>query len=188
MHSSFHTTSFSKRASGDLRSGQAGFTLIEMMIVIAIMLILGAVVIFQYRLFDSQLLLRNLAYEIALTVRESQTLGIGVRGTSGVFTAAHGVRFEPGTTYRIFRDDNRNNRYDADETLSTFTIERNNRIADLCVDGVCGRSSLDIMFQRPDPDARFYPPGSDAQITVAPQSGSNSRTINVTATGQISVQ
>jgi hypothetical protein len=159
------------------------------MIVLAIIGILSTVVLFQYRLFDSQLLLRNLAYEIALTIREAQTLGIGVRGASGTFTAAHGVHLEPGTAYRVFRDDNGNGRYDSgDGTLSTYTIERRNRISDLCVDSVCGRSSLDVMFLRPDPDARFYPSGSDARITVASESGSITRIVTVTATGQVSVQ
>lgn len=165
------------------------------MVVVAIIALISAVIIFQYRLFDSQLLLRNLAYEIALTIREAQTLGIGVRGTGGTFTAAHGIHLAPGNAYFIFRDDNGNGRYDAsDATLSTYSIERNNSITNLCVGdaplsgGECGRSSLDILFLRPDPDARFYPTGSDAQITVAPASGSNTRTVTISATGQVSVQ
>jgi len=178
------------------KSSTGGFTLVEVLIVLGILGILTGIMLFQYRLFDSQLLVRNLAYEIGITIREAQTLGIGVRGSSGDFSAAHGVHFAPGTEYFLFRDSNDNGRYNAGDTiLNRYTIERRNTISNLCVGsaplagGECSQSSLDILFERPDPDAFFYPSpsASDAMITVSSPSGTT-RTVEVTATGQVSIQ
>lgn len=163
---------------------------------LAILGIVTGLMLFQYRQFDSQLLVRNLAYEIALTIREAQTLGIGVRGSAGVFSQAHGVHFAPGTTYFLFRDTNDSGQYDSGDTiLNTYTVERKSTISNLCVGSAplsgseCGRSTLDIMFERPDPDAFFYPSptASAAQITVRSSTGIT-RMIDVTATGQVSIQ
>lgn len=150
---------------------------------------ISAVVIFQFRSFDSQLLLRNLAYEIALTIREAQALGIGVRGVGGDFSTAYGAHFEPGTGYLLFRDDNENQEYNEedDTMLSSYTIGRRNEIVDLCVGSTCDRASLDVMFLRPDPDAIFNPSGTEAQVIVGSPSG-NTRIVRITSTGQIAVE
>lgn len=173
-----------------------GFTLVELVVVTGIIGLLALIVIVQYRRFDSQLLIRNVAYEIALAVREAQSLGIGVRGANGTFNEPYGIHFTEGDTYILFRDSgNTDNRYDAaDQKLTTYKLGRGNEVTDLCVGTAplsgseCGKSSLDIMFRRPDPDAIFYPAGSAAQVTVTTPSGALSRMIAVTATGQVSVE
>lgn len=173
-----------------------GFTLVEVLVVLAILGILTGIMLLQYRLFDSTLLVRNLAYEIGISIREAQTLGIGVRGASGNFSQAHGVHLALGNSYFLFRDSNDNGQYNVGDTILTrYTIERRNAITDLCVGsaplagGECGQASLDVLFERPDPDAFFYPSpsASDALITVSSPSGTT-RTVGVTATGQVSIQ
>lgn len=57
-----------------------GFTLVEMAIVTAIFGLLTAIVVFKYGDFTSNLLVTNMAYEIALTTRQAQIFGLGVRG------------------------------------------------------------------------------------------------------------
>lgn len=57
-----------------------GFTLVEMTIVTAIFALLTVVVVYKYGDFTSNLLVTNMAYEIALTVRQAQAFGVGVRG------------------------------------------------------------------------------------------------------------
>ncbi len=78
-------------------STRRGFTLAEMTIVAAIFGILTAVVVFKYGDFTSNLLVSNMAYEIALTVRQAQVFGVGVRGAvdgEGVsFDYPYGVYF-----------------------------------------------------------------------------------------------
>lgn len=58
---------------------QRGFTLVEMTIVAAIFGLMTAVVVYKYGDFTSNLLVSNMAYEIALTARQAQVFGVGVR-------------------------------------------------------------------------------------------------------------
>jgi prepilin-type N-terminal cleavage/methylation domain-containing protein len=60
-----------------------GFTLIEMLVTMGIFSVLSAVVVFQYGQFNSQTILTNMAYEIALAAREAQVYALGVRNISG---------------------------------------------------------------------------------------------------------
>jgi len=57
-----------------------GFTLVEMAVVAGIFGIITAIVVFRYGDFTSNLLVSNMAYEIALTARQAQVFGVGVRG------------------------------------------------------------------------------------------------------------
>jgi prepilin-type N-terminal cleavage/methylation domain-containing protein len=52
-----------------------GFTLIELLLVIAIFGIMSSVAIFNFRGFSGNSLVDNLAYDIALSIREAQTAG-----------------------------------------------------------------------------------------------------------------
>lgn len=74
---------------------QRGFTLVEMMVVAGIFAVLTTIVVFRYGDFTSNLLVTNMAYEIALEVRQAQVFGLGARGTeesgSSVFTRPYGV-------------------------------------------------------------------------------------------------
>lgn len=182
-----------------------GFTLIEMVVTIAIVGIISAVVMFQYSKYDSQLLLKNLAYEIALQVREAQVFGISVRGDATGFSAGYGVHFSMSTPtqYFLFRDINNDLEYDNGELIvSRHTIGRGNRIMTLCAgngpfptpsSAGCDSGSgetLDIVFRRPHPDA-IVNGGGPEEATIyltSAQASANIRSVSITATGQISVQ
>lgn len=74
---------------------EKGLTLIEMIVVVAIFAILTMIIVFNYGEFNSRTVVTNTAYEIALTAREAQTFGLGVRGieSSGdiAFDRAYGI-------------------------------------------------------------------------------------------------
>lgn len=72
---------------------QNGFTLIEMILVLGIFGIITAVLVFNYGQFNSQILLTNTAYEVALQIREAQTFSLGVQGIDGEFDTKYGVYF-----------------------------------------------------------------------------------------------
>ncbi len=187
------------RRRGSLRSmrGCCGFSLIELLVVIAIISILASVVLVRYRSFDSQLLLRNLGYEIALSIRDAQVRGISVSGVGGSFTAAYGMHFDMANprTYVLFVDTNKDG-YTLGEEVSTYTIGQNKQISGLCtVSGsfLCvATGTLDIVFQRPNPDAVFYIGGLVAARsygTIRLQSSEgNTREVNIWSTGQIEVR
>lgn len=173
-------------------ASQDGFSLTELVVVIGIVGVLSTVIISRYNNFDSAILLRNLAYDVALAVREAQALGVSVRGESGTFTTAYGMHFEIGATYTLFRDTDDDGAFDSGEEVMSQTIREGGRISDLCGNSACGKSKMDITFKRPNPDAQIVtvPATSgltSATIEVASREGAT-RTVRVWPTGQISVE
>ena len=61
------------------RQKNKGFTLVEMIMVIGIFIFLTAITVFNYGDFNSDVTLTNLAYEVALEIRQAQTYALGVR-------------------------------------------------------------------------------------------------------------
>ena len=57
----------------------AGFTLIELMVVLAIITVIASVVFTSQGSFNKTLVLENTAYDIALTLRSAQSRGLGSR-------------------------------------------------------------------------------------------------------------
>jgi len=92
------------------RSGPAsprgGFTLIEMLVVIAIIAIITVVVITSQSSFNRTLLLANAAYDVALTIRSAETYGIASRAAGAVVTTGHGIHFSgtPSQSFILFAD------------------------------------------------------------------------------------
>lgn len=158
---------------------------------IAIIVAISAVVLARYKTFNSTILLRALAYEIALSVRESQVRGISVQGSGGIFGDAYGMHFTAGTSYMLFADIDDNDQYDTGEEIFAYTISQNNRVADMCANEICGLTSLDILFRRPEPDALFsVDPSvssiSSVRVVIGAPDGST-RTVRVWPTGQIEI-
>ena len=179
----------------------------ELIVVISIISLMSGVIIFQYSKFDSQLLLRNMAYELALEIREAQVRSISVRGQGGGFDALYGVRVDTTnpSQYILFRDDDNfaggGNGYGSGEVLNTYRMMRGMSLSNICVTAssveTCSKNALDIEFKRPDPDALFFVNNSTSKDATAssirielqsPKDASLKRNVIVSTTGQISVQ
>ncbi len=74
-----------------------GFTLTELIAVLAIISVISAVVITSQSNFNKDLLLTNAAYDIALTLRSVQTYGLGSRAVGGAQNVGHGLSFVKAT-------------------------------------------------------------------------------------------
>ncbi len=89
---------------------QHGFTLIEMLVVLAIMGIVLAITINGQRAFDSSIVLSNTAYDVALSIRQAQTYGVSGRVALGTPSATYGygvdVQSFPTNKYVLFADTN----------------------------------------------------------------------------------
>lgn len=183
------------------------FTLIELMVVVSIVAFFSIVTLVSHQKFGDSIAINNLAYDVALTIREAQIYGTSVRTQDvepGSFDHAYGVRFrmsEP-TQYLSFVDLNDSNSYNSGELLDTYDIGRGNHIFDLCVEVSGGGSekcaslgtlsAVHVTFKRPDPDATFitnpgYPLASAVRIHIKSPTGLE-KVIRATKTGQISVE
>jgi prepilin-type N-terminal cleavage/methylation domain-containing protein len=191
-----------------------GFTLIELIVVIAIFSVITAISLFNQGKLNSTILVTNLAYEIALSVREAQTYGVGVRadGTGGNFEGGYGISFDMSRPNDIilFTDTvTANHLVDAGEEVSHMMVQnqRGNQIVALCRGNannpkcVSGSDNsvktLNIIFRRPNPEAIFLSVDNNDQtsddaagpayIVVNTPAGDNCRVIIVEKTGQIRV-
>jgi len=195
-----------------------GFTLIELIVAIAIMVLILAVILVNYKKFDSGIIMTNLAYDIALSIRTAQTYGVSVKSSktsTGNFETPYGIHFDLATptTYWLFVDnnDNHDNTYgngifdtsiNAESSLATtYNLRGAYYIKSLCYvfgSGNCTAcNKLDITFRRPNPDAIMSAndgtvSGSNisaVKIVIGSKQDVNAqKTITVQQTGQISVQ
>ena len=73
----------------------SGFTLIELLVVLAIITVIMGIVFSSQSSFNKTLILTNTAYDIALTLRDAESYGLGSRAaTGGVSNAGYGVDFQ----------------------------------------------------------------------------------------------
>jgi prepilin-type N-terminal cleavage/methylation domain-containing protein len=159
-----------------------GFTLVELLVTISIFVILTGIVLFNQTKFNSTILLTNLAYDTALTVRQAQTYGINIKefnvGVVGGKFSPYGVHFEKeDKSFILFTDIEpvpdgifngiKTTCYNSEGCVTRYNIKRGNYIQDIC-DGILGvgqsscsdggfdsKQKLDIVFVRPSPDAQI---------------------------------
>lgn len=186
---------------------QRGFTLIELLVVVGILVVISGIILTNYSKFGGQILLRNLAYDIALSIRQAQVYGISARSFLGAqFAAGHGVYFDlvdpsvGDTSFFLYTDVDNNSFFTSagTEWVETFSIGRGYTIDRVCVPSgaseTCGVTQLDILFRRPEPDAiiRASTGGGFATydrariVLESPQE--NKLSVLIETTGQISVQ
>ena len=192
-----------------------GFTLIELMVTVTIMMIMTAVVLFNYNQFNDSSLLNAFAYDLSLTIRQAQVYGEAVRESGGSqgagisvdsvsnFNSTYSVHFDStavGSTppLVLFTCSSSNCSF-ADSsvvTLQSYTFQRGVKIKELDVTDADNQSisvpTLDITFTRPNPEATIISSGtaySSARIVLSSTSNSPiTKSVVVYSTGQISVQ
>ncbi|OGD67179.1 hypothetical protein A2442_02185 [Candidatus Campbellbacteria bacterium RIFOXYC2_FULL_35_25] len=187
---------------------KSGFTMVELMVTISIMVIISTVLLFNHSRFGNNITLEDLSYQVALTIRQAQSYGMNVKGSgagAGDFDYAYGVHFDNTTpansqSFILFVDSTADGVYNGpSEYLDTYNITQGNFIEWLCVDAQCSNpetasdGQVDITFRRPNPDALIRKSGvaglrGMAEIYVSSSDSSlKKRVINVTNTGQISI-
>ncbi len=80
---------------------KSGFTLIELVVTVAIFALLTSVILARYPRFSSSAALGILAQDVALTIRQAQVFGLGVRGVetgSSQEFLSHGAHFDSQNT------------------------------------------------------------------------------------------
>jgi len=192
-----------------------GFTLIELLVSVAIFTFMTALLVVKYGNFNQSVLLTNLAYDVALTLRTAQTYGLSVKGVEGddllPFQYVYGVHFDAQGNDKkkfIMFASSDNDHYDptTDKIISTYSIKRGANISNICWGSSAGdcqfpqggqEKVLDIAFRRPDPEAIIcandvctnwaQEPYTYAKIILQGSDGST-RSVAVRSNGQITVQ
>ena len=154
----------------------AGFTLIELLVVCAIIIVITSLVLVNNSKFGGDVTLENFAYDVALSVRQTQIYGIAVSrfgtGCTGIggsnpncFSAGYGMHFSLSspTTYLLFADEDGTGIYNPNiapsEIVDSNQIQQGFSISSLCAipasnSATCTPASeIDILFVRPEPNA-----------------------------------
>lgn len=194
-----------------------GFTLIELVVTMAILSLITGVTLANHNRFGGQIMLRNLAHEMALVIREAQVYGVSVRKVNigvGEFSAGYGVHINAANprNYYLFADSYEDSIYPVRgsdglrntslEDVNAYTIGRGYVITQICAGSTgtvcanvcdsCSGGALDIVFERPEPDAHIRFSGVEdtlydqAEITLTSPRGDTIRVV-VEVSGQISV-
>jgi prepilin-type N-terminal cleavage/methylation domain-containing protein len=192
-----------------------GFTIFEMMISVAIMVIITTVIASNQSSYTSGASLKNVANDLSLSMRQAQVYGISVKEvTPGLeeFTVGYGMAFDLAAapvgddkSFIFFADRDVDGVYDNTwecslsdtECLDKTVLTAGNHISDLCIIDASGENcdgitSLDISFARPAIEAKIsYNGGSTgvrgARIVLSSLDGKTNSVV-VYTTGQISVR
>lgn len=189
---------------------QGGFTVVEILVSVGIFAIITSIVLVNNAKFNNALLLGNLAYDVALSIREAQTYGLNVRGASSggttLFTAGYGITFRTTTSnaYELFADLNNNHiNNGGNELVRTYSVSSGYAIKDICGTPLGGGTKqcksngllsdgISLSFMRPNPDAFIRSLSGSVSYThaeiilVSPQG--KTRMVSIESTGQISIQ
>lgn len=189
-----------------------GFTVIEILVTMAIFTVISSVVLFNYSSFNDTVALSSAEQEIAIAIRQAQAYGLNVKEagvSTGQFNYAYGVYFDPqnnSSNYYIFVDSNNNKRYDvgsgcgsgSTECLEKLTLRNNVRISRVCDTTTCWNNKmLNVTFKRPNPDTVIYLFNIDGGVYSGPITtgkvelvSPKGRVVSITTenTGQITVQ
>ncbi len=184
------------------KSAQKGFTLVELLVSVAIFTVITSVAAYNHSLFNGSVLLTNLAYEIALSIRQAQFYGITVRQSASDttrFDSGYGIHFNTSTSptsYILFEDKpSQDHIYNVGEALNTYSIQQGNTISKIVVNNgssTTTKTLVDISFVRPNPDTYITADGAAgvyynrAELCVSSPKA-NKRKIIIESTGQISV-
>ncbi len=184
------------------------FTLIELLVVMAIFVLITTIVLANHNEFGRRTLLKNLAYNFALAVREAQVSGLTGRNveiTGGEYYASYGIYLNMANPkeYVMFKDSQTAGQtyiYDGNivEYVKAYKITSPHyKISRLCVVPVVNTntcndvSNLHITFKRPEPDAYIYTsnggPYPAAYVEFSSTDGDKLYVL-IESAGQISVQ
>ena len=165
-----------------------GFTLLELLVVVAVIIILTAIVLPNYRSGDKGLALQRSASKLAQDLRRTQEMSMSARKASGSVPDGFGIYFNIASpnSYILFADFNDNHHRDGgDQDLETINLESKIRISNLSP-----AASFSIVFAPPDPTVWIndLSSGVVAQITLSIENNpSNYQIISVNNAGLVSI-
>lgn len=194
-----------------------GFTIVELVVTIALFVFMTSFLLIKYSSFHSGVLTTNLAYDVAITIRQAQSYGLYVKqsqATLDSFSSAYGVYFSTASngndSFLLFEDSpspsNPDGLYNVanDSVISTYRMKNGAKVVSIKatsnpnnLNSLTTLNNLHITYKRPQPRALIYSAGMGgggapgiykyAEITISGSDG-DTRKIIVRQDGQITVQ
>lgn len=154
-----------------------GFSLIEILVAISLFSVILVIVIPRTRVPQNRITADDVAYNIALSIRQAQNYSTSVLGTKttgnlDTFNTGYGVHFDrTKPDYIIFSDQNVDHSYSPTQDLVADFLSLKGATIDLCrkvgAGGAeCNRPVLTISFVRPNPEA-FFKDNTGASVSAA---------------------
>ncbi len=199
----------SRRSKNTMPALVSGFSLVELVVVLSVMVIITGLVLARYRGYGKNATFANSSEGVVLAIREAQVYGVGVKGQSLIVTCAggvtkydcgYGVYFSTASPQglTLFVDKNSSGKFDSasSETLSSFNFDPATSITDLQCDmgtgfAACPGGALNLTFKRPNPSATIMDGTSGIQFnaaTITISNGADTSIITITKAGQLSLQ
>jgi prepilin-type N-terminal cleavage/methylation domain-containing protein len=144
---------------GNIKKSKAGFTLAELLVVTAVILILTALILPNYRAGGSQFALERSAHKLAQDLRTAEEMAMSAKKFQDqIPSGGYGIYFNKGEPlyYVLFADLNGNYQYDEGELVKNFLLEKEVQIKTLSTNIRFDISSLSIVFCPPDPTVEIY--------------------------------
>ncbi len=182
-----------------------GFTLIEMMVVIAIVGVLTLSFFANFRGGGEEFALKRSIHQVALNIRGAQEMSTASQEFKGAFQGEYGIYFtEDEESYVLFVDCDNNGRFSGislacsdctggscitgqySETVEIISLETGVYFSDITPNT---GGNLSILFTPPDPTVSFYPEDNLAVITIEREIAGqlNNRTVQVNKVGLIEI-
>ncbi|KKQ96572.1 MAG: Pilin assembly protein [Parcubacteria group bacterium GW2011_GWC2_39_11] len=172
------------------RKKENGFSLIELLTVMAIMGILAVIVLPNYFVMQKRLALSRSVQKLAHDIRRAQEMAMSANEEPGCsagypdYKFSYGVYFSLSApdSYKIFADCDSNKDYNspADKIVNTITFEKTVTLSNLSP-VVAG--SLGIVFTPPAPAVTISPNSSTAEITIT--NGNENKSVKINMAGLI---
>lgn len=140
-----------------------GFTLIELVVVIALIALITALVLPNYRSGDQRLALQRSAYKLAQDLRRAQEMATSAKEFGGQVPAGYGIHLKntQPNQYILFADLDGSEDYDSGEEVEILGFERN-----IYIDSLSPDSPLNVVFSPPDPTVAFSLDANTASVII----------------------
>ncbi len=138
------------------KSRNKGFTIVEILVVIAIIGLLSATVWINYNIVDKEVVFERSVNELAQEIRKALEMALSstiVEGLPSGFQGGYGVFFPEGENYYVLFSDLENTRTfnDGDQLRQIFFDSQNITIHSVGFEGCSGVGLPNIVFLPPDP-------------------------------------
>lgn len=176
-----------------------GFTLIEILAVVSVMIILSGIVLVNYKSFGDQFALQRSANQLAQDIRRAQEMAMSAKEcthptacpSGGVPSGGYGVYIDKfqNDRYFIYADNNADEYYSSGEAIETIYLEKEVIILSL----VPPSANFSINFKPPDPTIKIKDvAGQDKEnitITIALKTdNTRTKTITVNKAGLVEIK